>query len=388
VRILIVGDAYSIHVRRWASYFAPRHDVYVAYLPRNQEAEVRKLFPEAEKINIVPLGSPFRTKLKRVPREISRKAFGGRFYMTLGLKELKRAIARIKPDIMHAHYLPDYGWLASQTGFRPLVLHMWGSTILFRGKDKNKGLARRMFGTADMVMAGDEPAKNRLVEFGCPPEKVMVQAWGVDTGKFRPQARSEALRKDLLDNPAQCMIVTAYALEDFYHVETAVEAAKLLMQKKANAKIIIIGDGRERKKLESLSSSLKVNGYVKFLGWIDHRKMHEYIASADIYVDTFYSDKAGGGIGVAMMEAMSSGVCVVGAGVSGQHAGIVPGTNGLFFRGGDPKDLGMKLLRLVEDPEKRREFGRKSRERALAIGDWNRNMADIERKYIELAGKG
>ncbi len=386
MRILIVGDVYSIHVRRWASYFAPKHEVHVAYLPRNSEERVRKLFGPSERINLVPLGSPFMTNLKRIPREISMKTFGGKYYMTLGLKELENAIDRIKPDIVHAHYLPDYGWLASQAGFRPLVLHMWGCTILFKGRDKNKKLAAQMFAAADAVFAGDEPAKDRLVEFGCAPEKVIIQAWGVDTGRFTPAARSDALRSTLLDTPAQCLITIAYALEDFYHVETLVEAAQLLVRKKVDTKILIIGDGAERKRLEGLASSLDVTGYVKFLGWVEHEKIHEYIASSDIYVDTFFTDKAGGGIGVAMMEAMSSGVPVIGAGVRGKHAGIIDGENGLFFKGGNPEDLASKLLLLINSPEKRKSFGEKGRRRALAIGDWHKNMAVAEAKYIELAG--
>lgn len=384
MKILIVGDVYSIHVRRWASYFTPKHEVYVAYLPRNSEEEVRKLFGTTESVHLVPLGIPSITNLKRIPREFTRKAFSGKYYMTLGLKELKAAIGKIKPDVMHAHYLPDYGWLASQTGFRPLVLHMWGHTILFRGRDKNKDLSRRMFAAADAVYAGDEPAKDRLVEFGCASDKVILQVWGVDTGRFAPPARSDELRHTLADNPDQCLITLAYSLEDFYHVETLVEAAKFLKDKKSNAKIIIIGDGSERKRLEGISSSLAVTDFVKFMGRIPHEKMPEYIASSDIYVDTFFSDKAGGGVGVAMMEAMSSGIPVVGACVRGKHAGIIDGQNGYLFQGGNPEALAGKLRELIDNPEKRKKFGIKSREIALAIGDWNKNMQDVERKYLEL----
>jgi len=387
MRILIVGDVYSIHVRRWASYFAPRHEVHVAYLPRNSEEEVRKLFPEAEKINLVPLGSPFWTNLNRIPREISKRAFGGRHYITLGLKELKSAVERIKPDIMHAHYLPDYGWLASQAGFRPLVLHMWGHTILFRGRDKDTGLSKQMFSKSRLVFAGDSKAKERLVEFGCAPEKIIIQALGVDTKQFSPASRSETLRKKLLDKHDQCMITVAYALEDFYHVETLVKAAKAIVERKGNAKIIIVGDGSERKMLENLSVSLGVANHVKFIGWVKHDAMHEYIASSDIYVDTYYSDKAGGGIGVALMEAMSCGVAIVAAKRPGVEAGVSDGVNGLLFNGENAEDLATKLISLIDNPDKRKIFGKKGRERALDIGDWEKNMADVERSYFGLIGR-
>jgi glycosyltransferase involved in cell wall biosynthesis len=115
--------------------------------------------------------------------------------------------------------------------------------------------------------------------------------------------------------------------------------------------------------------------------------MGKYIASSDIYIDTFYTDKPGGGIGVAVMEAMSCGLPIIAASRPGIEAGVTEGVNGYFFKGDSPEDLAEKILLLSKNPKLRREFGLKSRVKAVEIGDWKRNMLAVEKKYRELASR-
>jgi L-malate glycosyltransferase len=381
MRILIVGDVYSIHVRRWASYFAPGHDVYIAYLPRNSQDDVKKLFASSERINLVPLGSPFMTGLKRIPRAASMKAFGGKYYVTLGLKELKRAIERIKPDIMHAHYLPDYGWLASQTGFRPLALSAWGQNITFIEREKRGPLSKRMFEAADLVFAGELLAKERLVEFGCPPEVVHIQAWGIDTERFTSEARSEELRNLILGGKKGLIVTFVCSLHKDWEIPTLIRAAPIVLSEMPNVTFQIIGDGPERNTLEKLIFKLGVSEKVKLAGRIDSEDINRYLASSDLYVDTYFTDKAGGGIGVAVMEALSTGLPVVAGRRPGVEAGVKDRFNGYLFEGGSPEDMAKKMLSLLNDEEKRKAFGQKSREIAIQIGDWKKNMAEVEVLY-------
>ncbi len=380
MRIMIVGNVYSIHVRKWAEYFTARHEVYLAYLPKNSIDEVKKLF-ENDKINLVPLGSPTITNVKRIPRKVSMSAFGGKHYMTLGLKELKVAIAEIKPDLIHAHYLPDYGWLASQTGFRPLFLSAWGFTLAYKGGGEDKKYTKQMFASADTVFAGDESAKARLVEYGCDPEKIFIQPWGVDTARFSPDVKVPELKIHLFGNQNYRVVTLVRHLVDICDISTLVEAIPLISRDITDARFLIVGDGPEKANLEKLSKRLDVADKIVFTGNVPNDELHKYLAASDLYVDTPHPTKAGGGIGVALMEAMSSGLPCLVAERPGAEYGVRTGLNGEIFVGGDSDDLARKAIEILKDNRKMELYGKNSRELALEIGDFAKNMRDILRLY-------
>jgi len=236
-------------------------------------------------------------------------------------------------------------------------------------------------------MVGDITGKNQLIDLGCPAEKIMVMVWGVDTKRFMPGARSEQLRNKLLNNPDQCLVTIVRSLKDYYHVEKLIESAPHVLAKDKNVKFMIIGDGPERPNLEKLAQSLGMGDNIIFTGQIDHHKVDRYVASSDICIDTFYADKPGGGIGVAVTEAMISSVPIITASRPGIEAGVTDGVNGYIFDGNNPKDLADKILILSRNPELRRKLGAKSREIALKIGDWETNMLAVEKLYTELTEK-
>ncbi len=356
----------------------------MAYLPKNREDKVKALFDEGTRIKLVPLGSPSITSIKKVPRKLSMSTLGGKYYITLGLKELKYAIAEIKPDLIHAHYLPDYGWLASQTGFRPQILHAWGFTILFKGQDSDKALSSQMFENADMVFAGDETAKQRLVEYGCPPDKIFIQAWGVDIDRFLPSARSLELRERLFGN-IDCQIVTLVRhLVDICDIETLIKAIPQISEEVKDARFLIIGDGPEKANLQNLTTNLEIEERIIFTGNVPNEELHKYLASSDLYVDTPHPAKAGGGIGVALMEAMSSGLPCIVAKRPGVEAGVITDFNGQLFEGGNPNNLAKKVVALLSDMKIMNTYGENSRKLALEIGDFSKNMEVVMNIYEKL----
>ena len=45
-------------------------------------------------------------------------------------RALGRVARPVEPDLVHAHYLPEYGWMAAREKLRPLVCSAWGSDVL------------------------------------------------------------------------------------------------------------------------------------------------------------------------------------------------------------------------------------------------------------------
>ena len=160
MKIIILGDVYSIHTRRWASYFAKKHKVYLAYLPRTSLSKVQSLFSPnlPTDLNLLPLGSHWTLNFLRIPRFVMLKISKNESYFSFGSRAMEKAIQTVNPDIINAHFLflPDHGWLTTQEGFHPLVLNAWGSDIsdIIKGS-KNHIKLKKILQKADKVIVGD-----------------------------------------------------------------------------------------------------------------------------------------------------------------------------------------------------------------------------------------
>ena len=113
-----------------------------------------------------------------------------------------------------------------------------------------------------------------------------------------------------------------------------------------DVKLLIIGDGPEKKKLEKLASKLKIVDRVTFAGWQKEQKdVYQLIKSAKIFVMNSLSE---GGPRVAL-EAMALGLPVISTRVGVMMDVIRDGENGIFTSG-KPADLSDKIKKLLDYP--------------------------------------
>ncbi|MCK4266153.1 MAG: glycosyltransferase, partial [Thermoplasmata archaeon] len=289
MKILIVGDVYSIHTRRWVEHFTEKHEVYLAYLPRTSLSDVKLLFfsNHSARLTLLPLGSPNMLKILRIPRYALLKLSGNRYYFSFGSRSMKKAIKKVKPDIVHAHFLflPDHGWLTSKEEFHPLVLSVWGSdmALVKEGSNEQRKLTQ-VFRKGDLVTVGDGASKKRLIEFGCDPNKIFIQAWGIDVERFSPLARKEELRSKILGKKEGLIVTFVCALKKIWDVPTLIKAVPNVISKGKNVKFLIIGEGSEKKNLQKLIESLGVGDHVTLTGRLSSEKINIYLASSDIYI--------------------------------------------------------------------------------------------------------
>ena len=163
MKILYVADAKSIHTQRWAKWFsAAGHDVHVATF---READI----PGVQVHRLPTLG------LGKV----------GYFASILFLKRLAR---RIRPDVVHAHYLTSYGFVAAAAHLRPLVVTAWGSDLLLSPRDSAlaQWLVKTAIGRADMVTTVAEHMNGAAVALGASSDAVIAIPFGVDCRLFVP----------------------------------------------------------------------------------------------------------------------------------------------------------------------------------------------------------
>jgi glycosyltransferase involved in cell wall biosynthesis len=112
------------------------------------------------------------------------------------------------------------------------------------------------------------------------------------------------------------------------------------------------------------------------------------MAESDLFVNPGVIDSNGRaeGLGITTIEAMSSGLAVVGSRVGGMVETIEDGVTGLLVPPGDGDALATAVVRLLDDSETRHAMGRAGRDIAQAKFTWPLLAGQVVGVYRELVG--
>lgn len=362
MKILYVG-APSPHLDKFARTFSKLHEVHCA------------VFRPGGLPNEILLRT--RTRLTR-------------WTPALAAPLLSRAIAELRPDVVHAFYLLPFAYLAARAGARPLVISAMGDDIYPPGpasryasrllhlsgvpRDWHRGLA----GTFDRAIVECAHARARMEELGYDGARIDVVPWGPDADVFRPEARDPALRKRLIGD-AGALVVCTRAWWPQYGLADLLRA---FARRPFDARLVLLGEGPEGPALRRLSRRLGIEPEVEFVGRVDHRDIPAYVGSADLMVSPARSDT----VSVSLLEGMACGLGVVATDVGGTSEFVRDWESGLLVPPGEPGRIADALERLIADPALRRRLGEEARKTILGSADWSAKWREVERVYGRAAG--
>jgi glycosyltransferase involved in cell wall biosynthesis len=203
-----------------------------------------------------------------------------------------------------------------------------------------------------------------------------VDLWsrGVDSQLFHPGRRSEALRRSLGFAPQETVVVYLGRLAVEKNIETLLNAWQQLPGDRG-CRLLVIGDGPLRQRLERAAGAKAV-----FVGYRHGEELADMVAAGDLLAFPSLTDTFGN----VMLEAMASGLSVVGFDAPGPKDVIADGQTGRLVREITAAALARSLAELAKQPELLREMGRKARNYA-EHQSWNRIMEQIREKYLSLA---
>ncbi|MCS6953220.1 MAG: glycosyltransferase [Bryobacterales bacterium] len=195
---------------------------------------------------------------------------------------------------------------------------------------------------ADGVVVNSRALREHLLcERAARPERIHVCPNGVDTEAFRPHRRQRLpeLRE------ASVVIGTVSVLRPEKNLGLLLEAFAQLAPDYPNARLLIAGDGPERRPLQERAKALGIAKRTVF-----HPRTPDVapvLASIDIFVCSSLTE----GLPNAVMEAMACGCCVVASAVGGCPELVTHEKTGLLFRSNDLEDLVGQLRRAIaEEP--------------------------------------
>jgi len=370
MRICLLCDAQSIHFKRWAGHLRARGHTVKIYSQKHQE------------IQGVQVSS---MSLPRAPLPLfhSVKKLFKALYRILRGRRLRKELRSYRPQVVHAHFLTDSGWISSWTGFHPLIITAHGSDVLIHPKHSriDSFIARFCVHRADIVTVVARHMRPRIRRLGCPASKLCYLPNFVDTDLFNISHRPHRdYRKRLLEP----VIVSARSLKPIYHVDLLIEAIPSVLRDIPDARFIIIGEGSERSKLIDQAEQLNIQHRVEFLPQQSHERISEIFQNADIYVSTSRSD----GLCVSLLEAMASGLYPIVTDIPGSRELIAGGINGSLISPDDEAALSETIVDIVRRPQQLPKVIRTNFDLIRTRYEEKKIMLEVESLYRQAAETG
>jgi L-malate glycosyltransferase len=270
LRVLVAGWLSSPHVRAWAELVtANGHEVHVA-------GRIAPGWPELE----LP-GTSHRLSAAWPP------PLRG-FAMS---RELARVARSVEPDLVHAHYLPEYGWMAAREGLRPLICSAWGSDVLaVRGI--NRPRSRLALRKASLVFADSVHLAREARALSGGDMPVEVVRWGLDLEAFAPGDRGAA--RSALGLPTDGPLVASVrGLKPVYNPELLLEAFARVRARRPDARLLLKHPLTETPaSVAATVERLELADAVTVLGNVPAERLPDTYRAADIVVSLASSDSS------------------------------------------------------------------------------------------------
>lgn len=211
---------------------------------------------------------------------------------------------------------------------------------------------------SDRIVSNSQAGAEWVVNRGADPDTVDVIYNGRDVERYDAPL-PEGLRESLRIPPGPVVGTVGRLVERKGHHDL-LETWPTVLESYAEAQLVLVGDGPERKALEDHAERLGVEASVHLVGRRDD--VPELLALFDVFAFPSHYE----GLPGALLEAMCAGLPIVTTPVDGNSELVVDGEHGRYVPVRDPEALSDALKELIDDPELASRFGEAAKARAQA----------------------
>jgi glycosyltransferase involved in cell wall biosynthesis len=234
------------------------------------------------------------------------------------LRTAKKIQRKFDFDIIDAHYVYPDGFAAVLLGLffrKPVVVWALGTDInLYARFPVIRKLLQYALRRSDHVIAVCQALKEAMIKLEISGEKISVIPTGVDLSKFYPFPKEDARSK--LSLPLNKKIILSVGhLTPNKGFDLLIKAFKILSDKSRedDQRLVVVGEGSNRKDLEKLLSSFQLGEHVNLVGAIPHQDLFLWYNAADLFC--LASEKEGWPN--VLLESLACGIPVVATDVGG-----------------------------------------------------------------------
>ncbi len=295
-------------------------------------------------------------------------------------------LAELKPDVVHTHQIGAAWYLGS--GARRLgvpVVHTEHGNELARTTRWATTKARlNLFWAArgvDRFCCVSDEIAAAVTRWGTVPRrKVEVILNGIDTDVGADLPPPGAVRSALGIPAADPVIGTVGRLAEVKRQDLLLRAVGRLRVRFPLVRVLLVGEGPERAKLEALARDLGLSDRVHFLGY--QPCPEQFLRIMDVFALTSRSE----GFPVSLLEAWRASVPVVCTAVGGLPAVVDHGVNGLLVPAGDEGAVAEALGRVLADRDLGARLGPAGRRELWERYSLDRMTTEYDRRYRALLG--
>lgn len=227
----------------------------------------------------------------------------------------------------------------------------------------------RLARSGALFLAVSEALRVQAIARGFPAERTLTQYNGIDLARFRPQGR-----------PREAVVLHVARLVEKKGTAVLLRA---FVQVADRAELVILGDGPLRPALERQAAQLGIAAKVRFMGHQDAEAVAEWLQRAAVLAAPSLTARSGDAEGLpnSVVEAIASGVPVIGTDHAGIPEAVIDGANGFLCPEGDDALLAVRLADLLGSSELRERMGQAGRALAEERFDAARQNRLLEERY-------
>lgn len=355
MKLLVMGDARSVHIERWCRFFADQ----------GIETALFSLEPKT----ISWSGRYYQAR---------RRTGIGMFDYALAKKDFKAALDDFNPDIVNAHFVASYGWLASFCHICPVIVTAWGSDLLILPQRSfiHRRRVARALNHAAYCTVDNENLKRAAGKYA-DPKKIVRIVMGVDRGFFDSVSTPESSATGPL------RIISPRGLQPVYDPRTIVAAAGLLSGR-IEFQIDMLGNKPESERVLSEIKKRSLSDRVVVRPFLPHDEFALLLKNYDIYLSASRSDSTS----VALLEAMAAGLFPVVSDIEGNLEWVDNGVSGIVFETGSAEALAGAIIRAATMRDRFGTVAAVNREKIERDAIWQDNMNRFIKLLEDLSGYG
>jgi glycosyltransferase involved in cell wall biosynthesis len=351
-KILFLAHSQSIHTKRWAEFFIHKKwDVHIISFHPEKIAGAHNYYLSIG--NIAAEGNNFKFLLK-LPTII---------FLTY----------RIKPDLISAHYLTSFGFLAYLTFYKKLSISLYGSDVFLYSR-KNliyKFFSKRTLKKAFHIFSVSETMTNFLSSyFGIQPTKITTIQYGIDTYLFQNI------------KPFKERSYTFFTNRTFVknsNYPTIIAVMNELKKAKIKYKMLIVAEGPLLEEIKNLVVKNNLENHITFLNTVPPEELAKLLNDAKIFISFTNTD----GTPLSLFEAASCGLYPILSKNDANIEWLNKGLRGTCVALSHQNEIVNSILNILQnlDPQ---NYQRENSNFINKYMSYNKNMSIIEDKMSNL----
>ncbi len=368
LRIVLLGDAGSVHTRRWAGFFAGMgHEMHI-------------LTPDT---NPITTADDPRVRVHTFRGWRGNPLRGAAFIAAS--RSLHRVLDELDPDVLHSQSVSRYGLAAWLSRFRPYAITAWGSDVLIlpHSNWRRRGYTWLALRGAELVTGGSEHLVKAAIAAGARSERTRYIHIGVNTERFHPGPPPAELRSGLDLGDAR-IVLSPRVIAPLYRQDVVVDAFARLPQDTLLLMTRYLAREPDVEALVRRAASLGVAERLRIVPAVAEAEVPDLYRLADVVVSVPTSD---GGPNT-VVEALASGRPIVASDLPPNREWLTELDPECLVPVGDVDATAAALSAvLARSTAERSKLASRGLAAVEARADQRASMAEMEGLYRELAAR-